>query len=73
MIDRKDELKNRVEAKQRELQSRYLELKADAQEKTRVERDRVKRKLDELQETVKDGWDSVSDKVAAKLNDWLKT
>lgn len=73
MIERKDELKNRVQAKQRELEARYLELKADAQERTREERARVKRKLDELQETVKDGWDSLSDRVAAKLNDWLKT
>ena len=73
MIDRKDELKTRVEAKQRELQARYLELKADAQERTREERDRVKRKLDELQEAVKDGWHNVSDRVATKLNDWLKT
>lgn len=73
MIERKDELKNRVQAKQRELEARYLELKADAQERTREERARVKRKLDELQESVKDGWDNLSDRVAAKLNDWLKT
>jgi hypothetical protein len=73
MIEHKDELKNRVEAKQRELQARYLELKADTQERTRDERDRVKRKLDELQDAVKDGWDNLSERVAAKLNDWLKT
>lgn len=73
MINERDELKTRVAAKQRELEARYLELKADAQEQTRDERDRVKRKLDELQETVKEGWDNLSDRVAAKLNDWLKT
>ena len=73
MIEHKDELKNRVEARQRALQARYLELKADTQERTREERDRVKHKLDELKETVKDGWDNLSEKVAEKLNDWLKT
>lgn len=73
MIEHKDELRNRVEAKQRELQARYLELKADTQERAREERDRVKRKLDELQEAVKGGWDTLSDRVAAKLNDWLET
>ncbi len=73
MIEQKDELKNRVEARQRALQARYLELKADTQERAREERDRVKRKLDELQETVKDGWGNLSEAVSAKLNDWLKT
>jgi hypothetical protein len=73
MIEQKEELKNRVDARKRVLEARYLELKADTQERAREERDRVKRKLDDLQEAVKDGWDNLSDKVAAKLNDWLKT
>jgi DNA anti-recombination protein RmuC len=73
VIERRDELKNRVEAKQRELQARYLELKADTQERAREERDRVKRKLEELQEAIVEGWDNLTDRVAAKLNDWLKT
>lgn len=73
MIEQKEELKNRVDARKRVLEARYLELKADTQERAREERDRVKRKLDDLQETVKDGWDNLSEKVAAKLNDWLKT
>jgi hypothetical protein len=73
MIEHKDELRNRVEAKKHELEARYLELKADTQERARDERDRVKRKLDELHEAVRDGWDNLSDRVAAKLSDWLKT
>lgn len=71
MLERYEELKDRVKAKQRELESRFHELKADGRAEAREERDTVKRKLDELQETVKDGWEKLSDKVSAKLNDWL--
>ena len=70
-MGRTEELKDRIKARQRELEGRYHELKADSRAEARQERDKVKRKLDELQETVKDGWDNLSDKVSAKLNDWL--
>jgi hypothetical protein len=72
MIDNKDELKDRVKAKKAELESRYHELKADGRAEAREESGKLKRKLDELQETVRDGWDDLSDKVSAKLNEWLK-
>ena len=32
---------------------------------------RVKKRLGEIEEAVKDGWDKVTDQVKAKLNDWL--
>lgn len=71
MISRNEELKDRIKAKQHELQARFEELKADSRSEARDERDRVKTKLDELQEAIKDGWDNISDRVTAKLNDWL--
>ena len=71
MLSRQEELKDRIKAKQRELESRYNQLKADSRAETREERNRVKSRLDELQESIKDGWDNVSDRVAAKLNEWL--
>jgi hypothetical protein len=71
MLERKEELKDRIKAKQRELEARFQELKADTRAEARTERDKVKSKLDELQETVKDGWDNMTERVSAKLNDWL--
>lgn len=72
MMDPKTELKDRVMQRKKELEARYHELKADANAGAREESGKLKRKLDELQETVKDGWDDLSDKVSTKLNDWLK-
>jgi hypothetical protein len=71
MLSRQEELKDRIQAKQRELEARFHELKADGRAETRDERDRLKSKLDELQETIKTGWDNMSERVSAKLNDWL--
>lgn len=71
MLTHTEELKNRIKAKQRELEARFEELKADSRSEVRTERDRVRTKLNELQEAIKDGWDNMSDRVSAKLNDWL--
>ena len=72
MTLRTEELKNRVPAKQKELEARLSELKADAQGKTADEIDRIKTRLSEVRETVKDGWDNLSEQSAKKLNEWLK-
>ncbi|HTE50522.1 MAG TPA: hypothetical protein VK698_06625 [Kofleriaceae bacterium] len=71
MLSNTEELKDRIKAKKSELEARYHELKADGRSEARTERDTVKSRLDELQEALKDGWDNLSDKVSAKLNDWL--
>ena len=72
MMDKKTELKDRVMQRKKELEARYHELKADSNAEAREEAGKIKRKLDELQEDVKDGWDKLSDRVTSKLNDWLK-
>lgn len=71
MISRTEELKDRIKARKSELESRYNELKADTRSEARVERDSVKSKLEELQEHLRDGWDNMTDRVSAKLNEWL--
>ena len=68
----KEELKNRIKAKQHELEARFEELKADSRAEAREERDKLRTRLNELQEAIKGGWDNITDRVAAKLNDWLK-
>lgn len=71
MLDKSDELKDRVEARKHELLSKYNDLKADGRAEAAKNRDKIKAKLDELEVDLKDGWDKVSDSVRAKLSSWL--
>ena len=72
MMNKTEELKDRVEAKRHELLAKLNELKADARAEAQEQHHRVREKLSELERTLKDGWDKVSNDVAAKLNEWLK-
>jgi len=71
MTTQQNQLKNRIDAKKYELLARYNELAADARAEAAEQRAKIKHKLDELENYVKDGWDRMSDKVSAKLNEWL--
>jgi len=71
MTLRTEELKNRVVAKQKQLEPRLSELKADAQAATADEIERIKTRLSEVREAVKGGWDNLSEQSAKKLNEWL--
>lgn len=72
MLNKKDELKDRVEAKRLELSARLVTLKADTRHEAIAAKDAVVRGLAELEATLADGWDKVTDTVKTKLNDWLK-
>lgn len=67
-----DELKDRVEAKKLSLQAKIKELQADARGTSREEAQNLQSKLDALGDSVKDGWDDMTEAVSSKLNDWLK-
>ncbi len=71
MLDKSDELKDRVKARKHELMSKYNELKADTRKEASAARDRVKARLDELEDTLKTGWDNLTDAAKTKLNQWL--
>jgi hypothetical protein len=71
MLSNTEQLKDRVEARRHELMAKYNELKADSRGDAASARDSVKAKLDELETTLKDGWDNLSDAVADRLNRWL--
>lgn len=71
MLSNTDQLKDRVNARKHELLAKMNELKADSRKDASSARDKLKAKLDELEETVKDGWDNLSDAVTEKLNRWL--
>lgn len=71
-MSQRDELKDRVEAKKLRLQAKLHELKADTRSTSRDEVRKLQAKLDALSEDLKGGWDSVTEKAASKLNEWLK-
>lgn len=68
----KKELRDRVEAKQKRLEARLQELKADTREQSREERGRIEAQLSEVSKHVREGWDRISEQTSRKLNDWLK-
>jgi hypothetical protein len=67
-----DELKKRIEAKKLSLQAKIKELQADTEATSREEAQKLQAKLDSLNESIKGGWDSMSEAIAGKLNEWLK-
>jgi len=71
-MSKKEELKDRVEAKKLRLQAKLRELKADTRSTSRDEAKKLQAKLDALSKSLKGGWGDLSETVAGKLNDWLK-
>jgi hypothetical protein len=72
MMDKSDELKDRIEARKHELLAKYNELKADSRHEAAEARTRLKARLDELELHLKAGWAKVNDEVRTKLNGWLE-
>lgn len=68
----KDELRDRIESKRKELESKLYEYRANTREKGRETADEIENRLSELGEMLHTGWENVSDTVAGKLNEWLK-
>ncbi len=72
MLDRADELRDRVEARRHELLSKYNDLKADTRHEAIEARAKLKAKLDEVELYLKSGWTKLSADVRAKLDHWLE-
>lgn len=70
-MGQKDELADRVRARKHELLAKYNELKADAGRDSRQKSEKIKAKLDELEEAIKGGWENMTDAIRARLNSWL--
>jgi len=67
-----EELKNRIEAKRKQLEADLAKAKADGQGSTNDAAEEIAKKLEELKTSLSDGWDNLSESVSKKLNDWLK-
>jgi hypothetical protein len=72
MLDKSDELRDRIEARKHEMLAKYNELKADTRKEASDTRTRLKARLDELEAHLKAGWAKVNDDVRTKLNGWLE-
>jgi hypothetical protein len=72
MLDKSDELRDRIEARKHELLAKYNELKADTRKEASETRNRLKARLDELELHLKSGWDKVNTDVRTRLNRWLE-
>ena len=71
-MSQKEELKQRVEAKKLKLQAKIKDLQANASSDSRDEVRKLQIKLEELGESMKGGWEDLTEKVSGKLNQWLK-
>lgn len=71
-MNHKSELKDRIEARKKELESKLSELKADTKGEVREKIDYIGKELKNLKDILSDGWDNVNEKISQKLNEWLK-
>ncbi len=71
MLTKKEELKDRVEARRHAMRARLSELKADTRHEAIEASQKIKRGLAELDDYLKDGWDKMSEGVHGKLSSWL--
>src|SRR5262249_58666262 len=72
MLDKSDELRDRIEARKHELLAKYNDLKADSRKEAAESRTRLKARLDELESHLRLGGEKVSDDVRTKLNHRLE-
>lgn len=71
MLTKSDQLKDRIDVRKFELLAKIAEFKADARDDAAASRDAMKAKLADLEESLKDGWENMTDAVKTKLNKWL--
>lgn len=71
-MNHKSELRDRIEARKKDIQSKVAALKADTKGAWRENIERLEKERASVEELIKDGWENVTEAVAKKLNDWLK-
>jgi hypothetical protein len=67
VMDKMNQLKDRVDARKHELMAKLHDLRADGRKEADVEKKSIQARLDELQDAIKDGWDKATD----RLESWL--
>lgn len=67
----KKELRQRVDAEKKELQARLAQLKVKGTAAANDQAEKIEGELQDLENSLREGWDNLSEKAARKLNDWL--
>lgn len=67
----KQELKSRIEAKKKQLEADLATAKASGYSHLTDAQEEAKRKLEEIENQTKEGWDKITDAAAKKLNKLL--
>ena len=67
----REELKDRVEAKKKQWQSKIAELKADSRKEAREKQEVLEKKLENLKQQTKEGYENLTDKAAEQINKFL--
>lgn len=70
-MSRKEELRNRIDARMKQLRADLAAAKADAQGKSNDQVEKIEAKLQEANKVLKNGWENVSEDIAARLNKLL--
>ncbi|TNE45700.1 MAG: hypothetical protein EP343_25935 [Deltaproteobacteria bacterium] len=71
MYSEKEILKNRVESRRKELESKLEKLKANSKSDGNAIAQKIRDDLSDLQGQLKEGWDNLTEDVAGQLNKWL--
>ncbi|MEQ9455061.1 MAG: hypothetical protein RLN76_10790 [Phycisphaeraceae bacterium] len=66
------ELKARFEARKKEVEAQLADAKADAQAESNKRSKQLQEQLDELQSSVADGWENLSQGAIDRLSDLLR-
>lgn len=67
-----EELKAKVKTKRAELEAKLEKAIAETQGRAAGAKSEIKKKLAELDHHIKGGWENITEKTAAKINEWLK-
>tara|TARA_R110002096_G_scaffold436100_2_gene667763 strand:- start:15776 stop:16009 length:234 start_codon:yes stop_codon:yes gene_type:complete len=67
-----NELRLRIHAEKKALEARLAKLRADGTATANTAAETIETELRELEGTLRDGWDKLTDAAAHKLNDWLE-
>ncbi len=70
-MNEKEQLKKRVSAKRKELEAKIERAQADGSKNANDAVERARQELDELKNTIKTGWDDLTEGVAGQINAWL--
>lgn len=73
MNNQKDILKDRIEAKKKGLEAKLAELKADTRKNASDEIEELRTAIDDLGEAIRRGWDNMTEKAAARVNQILES